>query len=71
MKKKILVLGGGYSKERPISLKSAKAVIKSIKNDYKVKFADPSNNFMKLVESFKPDIIFNALHGRFGEDGYI
>ena len=71
MKKKILVLGGGYSKERRISLKSAKAVIKSIKNDYKVKFADPSNNFMKLVESFKPDIIFNALHGRFGEDGYI
>ena len=71
MKKKILVLGGGYSKERPISLKSAKAVIKSIKNDFKVKFADPSNNFMKLVESFKPDIIFNALHGRFGEDGYI
>ena len=71
MKKKILVLGGGYSKERRISLKSAKAVMKSIKNDYKVKFADPSNNFMKLVESFKPDIIFNALHGRFGEDGYI
>ncbi len=71
MKKKILVLGGGYSKERTISLKSAKAVMKSIKNNYKVKFADPSDNFMKLVESFKPDIIFNALHGRFGEDGYI
>ena len=32
MKKKILILGGGYSKERQISLKSAKAIIKSIKN---------------------------------------
>jgi len=71
MKKKILVLGGGYSKERAISLKSAKAVIKSIKNKYKVKFADPCNNFLKTVENYKPDVIFNALHGRFGEDGYI
>ena len=71
MKKKILVLGGGYSKERYISLKSAKAVIKSINNKYKVKFADPCNNLLKTVENYKPDVIFNALHGRFGEDGYI
>ena len=65
------MLGGGYSKERSISLKSAKAVIKSINNKYKVKFADPCNNFLKTVENYKPDVIFNALHGRFGEDGYI
>ena len=71
MKKKILILGGGYSKERSISLKSAKAVINTIKKTHRVKFSDPCNNFLKTVESFKPDIIFNALHGRFGEDGYI
>ena len=71
MKKKVIILGGGYSKERSISLKSAKAVIKSIKNRYNVKLADPRNNFFKIIESFKPDVIFNALHGRFGEDGYI
>ena len=71
MKKKVIILGGGYSKERSISLKSAKAVIKSIKNRYNVKLADPCNNFFKIIESFKPDVIFNALHGRFGEDGYI
>ena len=71
MKKKILVLGGGYSKERSISLKSAKAVIKSLKGLYRVKFCDPCHNFLKTVEYFKPDVIFNALHGRFGEDGYI
>ena len=65
------MLGGGYSKERSISLKSAKAVIKSINNKYKVKFADPCNNLLKTVENYKPDVIFNALHGRFGEDGYI
>ena len=71
MKKKILVLGGGYSKERFISLKSAKAVIKSIKKTHNVKFYDPCFNFMRTVKIFKPDVIFNALHGRFGEDGYI
>ena len=71
MKKKILILGGGYSKERSISLKSSKAVIKSLKGSYKVRFCDPSNNFFKSIENFKPDVIFNALHGRFGEDGYI
>ena len=71
MKKKILVLGGGYSKERLISLKTAKAVIKSLKGLYRLKFCDPCYNFLKTVEYFKPDVIFNALHGRFGEDGYI
>ncbi len=71
MKKKILILGGGYSKERSISLKSSKAVINSIKKNYKVKFSDARDNFLKTIESFKPDVIFNALHGRFGEDGYI
>lgn len=71
MKKKILVLGGGYSKERLISLKSAKAVIKSLKDTNEVKFCDPCHNFLKTVKYFKPDVIFNALHGRFGEDGYI
>jgi len=71
VKKKILILGGGYSKERLISLKSAKAVMKSLKSLYKVRFCDPSNNFFKTIENFKPDVIFNALHGRFGEDGFI
>ena len=71
MKKKILILGGGYSKERSISLRSAKAIIKTINKIYKIKFCDPCRELFKTIESFKPDIIFNALHGRFGEDGYI
>ena len=71
MKKKILILGGGYSKERSISLRSAKAIIKTINKIYKIKFCDPSYELFKTIESFKPDVIFNALHGRFGEDGYI
>ena len=38
MKKKILILAGGYSKERDISIKTAKAVYKQIKNDLYVKY---------------------------------
>ena len=62
MKKKILVLGGGFSKERTISLKSAKAVIKSIKKTHKVKFADPSDNFLKTFELFHPCELRHQLH---------
>ncbi len=71
MKKKILILAGGYSKEREISIQTAKAVFKQIKNDYNCKILDPKYGFIKEIEKFRPDVIFNALHGRYGEDGYI
>ena len=71
MKKKILILAGGYSKEREISFKTAKAVYNQIKNEYKCKIIDPQKNFVSKIRKFKPNIIFNALHGRFGEDGYV
>jgi len=41
------------------------------KNKYKVKVCEPDNNLLKNIKSYKPDVIFNALHGQFGEDGYI
>ncbi len=72
MKKKILVISGGISKERAISLNTGKQVAKElIKNKYKVKIAEPDFKLLKIIKSFKPGIIFNALHGQFGEDGYI
>ena len=71
MKKKILILAGGYSKEREISIQTAKAVFKQIKNDYNCRILDPKIGFIKEIKRFKPDVIFNALHGRYGEDGYI
>tara|TARA_Y100000591_G_C21829689_1_gene698844 strand:- start:1087 stop:2004 length:918 start_codon:yes stop_codon:yes gene_type:complete len=71
MKKKILILAGGYSKEREISIKTAKAVFDQIKNSYKCKILDPKNGFISEIKKFKPNVIFNALHGRYGEDGYI
>ena len=71
MKKKILILGGGISKERQISLETAKQVKKILKKKYRVLQSDLDMNFEKKLRLFKPEIVFNALHGRFGEDGYV
>ena len=72
MKKKILVISGGISKERAISLDTGKQVALELsKNKYKIKIVEPRSDFLKVIKSFKPDVIFNALHGQYGEDGYI
>ena len=71
MKKKILILAGGFSREREISLKTAKGVYKQIKRKYNVKICEPNGDLIKNLRSFKPDVVFNALHGRYGEDGYV
>ncbi len=73
MMKKILILAGGYSKEREVSKKTAKSVyLELIKNSkYKIKTLDPNGDFIKNLRKFKPDLVLNLLHGRYGEDGYI
>jgi len=72
LKKKILIVSGGISKERLISLDTGKQVAKELKkNNYSVKISEPNFELTKTISSFKPNIIFNALHGQFGEDGYI
>ena len=72
MKKKILIISGGISKERVISLDTGKQVAKElIKAGYIVKITEPVSGLINIIKSYKPSIIFNALHGQFGEDGYI
>jgi len=72
LKKKILIISGGVSKERKISLDTGKQVKKElIKNKYIVKISEPDFKLINKIKLFKPNIIFNALHGQFGEDGYI
>ena len=71
-KKRILILSGGISKERVISLDTGKQVAKELKkNGYITKTTEPNNNLLNVIKIFKPNVIFNALHGQFGEDGYI
>ena len=70
--KKILILGGGFSKERAISLVTAKSVLRALKKkNYQAIICEPDGKLIQKIKSFKPNVVFNALHGRFGEDGYI
>ena len=70
--KRILIISGGISKERLISLDTGLQVAKELKkNGYKVKITEPNSDLSSNIKGFKPDVVFNALHGQFGEDGYI
>ena len=68
--KNVLVVLGGRSGERAVSLDSGKACIKALKlKGYKVSTFDPKIKNFNLINKKKTDVIFNALHGRDGEDG--
>ena len=73
MKKKILIIAGGYSKEREISLETAKSVYQELKKNkkYLTRIYEPKGGFVNLIRKFKPKVVLNLLHGRYGEDGYI
>ena len=68
--KKVLVVLGGNSGEREISLNSGKACVKALKKKkYLVSLFDPKFKNLNLINKTKIDVIFNALHGKEGEDG--
>ena len=71
--KKILILAGGYSKEKEISIQTAKSVYSELNKDkkYKIKVVNPDGKFIQVLRNFNPNIVLNLLHGRYGEDGYI
>lgn len=68
---KIVVLGGGDSPEREVSLRSASAVTEALGNaGYETQNLDPSN--LGVLDSIPPGtIVFPVLHGVHGEDGFI
>ena len=71
-RKRILVIHGGDSREREISLKSSKSCIKALKKiGYKVFKLDPKYSSLLEIKKINPDVIFNALHGKNGEDGNV
>lgn len=68
----IAVLMGGWSAEREVSLVSGAAVSEALKTlGYQVSAVDVGHTIGTTLGELKPDICFNALHGRFGEDGCI
>tara|TARA_B100001564_G_scaffold351524_1_gene357506 strand:- start:3886 stop:4824 length:939 start_codon:yes stop_codon:yes gene_type:complete len=68
--KKVLVILGGTSGERAVSLDSGKACVKALKKKkYSVTTFDPKIKNFNLINKKNIDVIFNALHGKGGEDG--
>ena len=66
-------MAGGYSKEKEVSIKTAKSVYSELNKDkkYKIKVVNPDGKFVQVLRNFNPNIVLNLLHGRYGEDGYI
>ena len=70
--KRVAVLLGGRSAERPVSLSSGAGAAAALRAEgFDVVEIDPGENPAQQLLEAKPDCVFNALHGRFGEDGCI
>jgi len=68
----IVVLIGGLSRERKISFLTGKACSEALKKKkYKVVNLDAKGYFVEELRKLKPKIVFNALHGKYGEDGFV
>lgn len=74
MTKHVAVLMGGWSAEREVSLVSGGAVADTLEGaGYRVTRVDVNRDVAELLDALepRPDVVFNALHGRFGEDGCV
>jgi D-alanine-D-alanine ligase len=72
MMKRVALLKGGWSSEREVSLSSGAAAEKALRAlGYDVTAIDVQPDIGKVLTEMKPDVVFNALHGRYGEDGTI
>lgn len=71
-KKKVGVLMGGISREREISLRTGKAILKALsEKGYNVHPIDVGHDIAEILVKERIECAFLALHGRFGEDGTI
>ena len=69
---KVVVLMGGISFEREVSLTSGREVAAALRNEgYEVIELDAGPDVAMRLSDFSPDVVFNALHGRWGEDGCV
>jgi D-alanine-D-alanine ligase len=71
-KKHVVILEGGMSAERSVSLSSSRGVTQAlIDNGYKVTAVDFGADIAQVLAELKPDVVYNCLHGTYGEDGCI
>lgn len=69
---RIAVLMGGLSAEREVSLRSGAAVVKALRSEgFEAIEVDAGRDVAQRLADIRPDACFNALHGKFGEDGCV
>jgi len=69
---RVTVLMGGLSAEREVSLRSGKACGEALESaGYQVTLVDAGRDLVRQLEQLEPEVCFNALHGRWGEDGCV
>ena len=71
--RRVAVLLGGFSAEREVSLNSGKGCARALRGEgFEVVEIDPrESDLTAQLHAAKPDVVFNALHGRWGEDGCV
>lgn len=69
---KVVLLMGGHSLEREVSLVSGQACSAALRDEgFEVLELDAGHDIVQRLSQLRPDVVFNALHGRWGEDGSI
>ncbi len=72
MSRHVVVLMGGWSAEREVSLVSGKAALEALQErGWRVSAIDVGRDLAARLAELRPDVVYNALHGRFGEDGTV
>lgn len=70
--KKVAVVMGGVSHEREVSLRTGAGIAKALQSQgYAVEAVTIGDDFIPMVQAAKPDVVFLALHGKYGEDGTV
>jgi len=72
MTRHVAVLKGGWSAEREVSLVTGRACAEALRGEgYRATEIDVGRDLARVLEELRPDACFNALHGRWGEDGCV
>lgn len=68
--KHVALIGGGMSAERDVSFMSCDGIANSLMElGYRLSFIDMGEDIAYVMQIIKPDVVFNGLHGTYGEDG--
>ncbi len=68
----VALLMGGWSKERDVSIATGQACTKALEEaGYRVTQVDVKPDISRVLDDMRPDVAFNALHGKWGEDGNV